>query len=503
MRNLWAVAKMTVLECLRSKFAVIFAALLAVCVLGMGLSFKGDGTLKGRLQTFLDYSTTLTQVLLGLLTLLLASHITARDMRDKTIFTVAAKPLRRTTYVAGRWLGVVLLDAVLLAGSMGAIYALAQYMRSMPTQIERQKSLGRLPPHAWDPDRQAVEGGVFTARARIKPDPVDVAHELARQLEQLFQERNREQLIRDHVRSKMALDNRTVAPDEAEVNTRAKNPAIRQQVLSQIEAHVRERIVEQRRLVRPGGRLRLDFSGVRLPAGKREMLQLVYKLQAIRRPPSDTLRSTWVAANPRTGRARRLLRNDPTETPSSLKIAPEMVTDDHRLTIYYYNGQAGAEPNPTAVKLIPDKITLLCRVGGFEGNVVRAGVIILLRLTFLAAAGVLFGVWMTFPVACLTCLIVFFLGCMGNFVQEATGLPRFEEPGVADYASHGLAKVAFFLVPNLPVVSSPADALRGGTVISWRDLATEAVTGTGLRAMVGLAIGSLIFWRREVAKVQV
>ncbi|KPK84915.1 MAG: hypothetical protein AMJ81_04580 [Phycisphaerae bacterium SM23_33] len=498
MRRFWAVTRATVLECLRSKFAVVFAALLAVCVLGVGLSFKGDGTLRGRIQTFLDYSTTLTQLLLGLLTLLLATFVTARDMRDKTVFTVASKPLSRPAYVAGRWLGIVLLDAVLLLAALAAIYALAQYLRSLPTAMERDKRVGRLPADAWDPDRQAVESEVFTARMMIKPDPFDVDELVQQQKQRLLEEADQEQLIRDQIRSRLALRDRRGTPDEAEVERQAGNPAIREEILSQIESHLRRRIVEELRLVQPGQQLPLIFSGVRPPAGRRELLKLRYKFYAIRRPQSGLVKSLWVAENPQKGRQFEW-RDDPVDAASTWEIAPEAVTDDHRLLVFYQNGPE----NPTAVKILPDEITLLYRVGGFEANLAHAAALMLVRLMFLAACGVLFGVWMTFPVAALTCLIIFFLGCMGHFVQEATKLSPYSDRGVLDYTSYALARFAFFFMPNLPLVSSPADALRDGTVISWRVLAAEALTGTGLRALAGLVLGSLIFWRKELARVQV
>jgi len=116
---------------------------------------------------------------------------------------------------------------------------------------------------------------------------------------------------------------------------------------------------------------------------------------------------------------------------------------------------------------------------------------------------VLLGAFLSFPVACLTGLIVLLLGMMGNFVTEATTLHAFGQPGAMDYVSHYLRRGAFFLLPNLPITSSPAAQLRSGTLIAWRAVGAEALTGTLIRAVVALALGSLIFRRRELARVQV
>lgn len=129
MRNIWAVTRKTFLQCARTRIIVVFGILLVICVLGAGFKMTGDGTLKGRIQTFLAYSTSLTQLLLCLVTIFLTTNIVTGDIRHKYIFTVASKPLARWQYVLGRWCGVVLLNMLLLAAAMGAIYFLAQHLR--------------------------------------------------------------------------------------------------------------------------------------------------------------------------------------------------------------------------------------------------------------------------------------------------------------------------------------------------------------------------------------
>ena len=69
MRSIWAVAVNTVKQALRMKVAVVFIILLVVLLPAMGLAMTGDGTLKGRLQTFVSYGLSLTSFLLCLLTI--------------------------------------------------------------------------------------------------------------------------------------------------------------------------------------------------------------------------------------------------------------------------------------------------------------------------------------------------------------------------------------------------------------------------------------------------
>ena len=64
MRSIWAVATNTIKQAVRMKIAAVFIVLLIVLLPVMSVSMTGDGTLKGRLQTFVSYSLSLTSLLL-------------------------------------------------------------------------------------------------------------------------------------------------------------------------------------------------------------------------------------------------------------------------------------------------------------------------------------------------------------------------------------------------------------------------------------------------------
>ena len=72
MRSIWAVATNTIKQAMRMKVAAVFLILLLVLLPVMGLSATGDGTLKGRLQTFVSYGLSLTAILLSLLTIIIS-----------------------------------------------------------------------------------------------------------------------------------------------------------------------------------------------------------------------------------------------------------------------------------------------------------------------------------------------------------------------------------------------------------------------------------------------
>ncbi len=174
MKNIWAVARHTFAQCLRMKIAMAFIALLIAGLAAMPFVMKGDGTLAGSIRTTLNYGITITSVLLSLVTILVTVSVITDDVRDKYIVLLASKPLARWQYLLGRWLGVVLLNAVLLGVAGVSIYLLAQHLRDRPAESVV--------------DRKAVESEVFAARQEVKPQPPDFNRWVATRIKTLEKE---------------------------------------------------------------------------------------------------------------------------------------------------------------------------------------------------------------------------------------------------------------------------------------------------------------------------
>ena len=79
MHSIWAVAINTIRQALRMKVALVFIVLLIVLIPVLGYTTTGDETLKGRLQTFVSYSLSLTSFSLCLLTIIVSIYsVTSR-----------------------------------------------------------------------------------------------------------------------------------------------------------------------------------------------------------------------------------------------------------------------------------------------------------------------------------------------------------------------------------------------------------------------------------------
>ena len=109
MGSIWAITTNTIKQALRMKIAVAFIVLLVVLLGAMAMIMTGDGTLKGRIQSFVAYGLGLENLLLCLLTIVVAVYSLTSDIKGKQIYTVATKPIQRSWLIIGKLLGTVLL----------------------------------------------------------------------------------------------------------------------------------------------------------------------------------------------------------------------------------------------------------------------------------------------------------------------------------------------------------------------------------------------------------
>ncbi len=271
MGRVWAVARYTLAQCLRTKVAAVFIVLLAGALVALPFTLKGDGTLAGQIRTFLAYSTSATAVLLSLVTILLGVGVVAGDVKGKHVFLLASKPVGRSQYILGRWLGIVLLNAILLAIAGAAVYGTAQHLR-------RGEAPELTDPEARRRDRLAVENEVFASRAKISPEPATAEQErrMSAELQRLG-----ESGLQEAVKAQMA----EAGQSEQEA---------RDAILAAIAKRVREGIQS----IGPYQQRRWTFKGVR-PVGEaaRGAATVSRRLEEVHLllRPTGKLRDLWEA----------------------------------------------------------------------------------------------------------------------------------------------------------------------------------------------------------------
>jgi len=160
-RAVLAIARLTLREALRSRIVLLFGILLAAVAGGLPALLKGDGTPAGLVRMTLGYTLGTAFGLLVLATLWTGCALISGDIATRTLELTRVKPVAAWRLWLGKWLGLLLLDLLLLAG-LYAVTGLAVFHRM----------------------RQAPEATAVlrTARQQVKPD----LPALAGQIEQVF-----------------------------------------------------------------------------------------------------------------------------------------------------------------------------------------------------------------------------------------------------------------------------------------------------------------------------
>lgn len=485
------VARAVLEEAVRMKVALVFIALLLVVLPALPLTLGTDEPLRYRVQSFLSYSLAATGFLLSLMTIFLACGTLSWEIEGKQIFTTAVKPISRTSYLLGKWLGVVVLNAVLLTVAGGAIYGFTVfYLAEQPAQDEY--------------DRVALEQEVLTARVSAPPSP---AAPLERRVEQRLQN----------------LDPRAIFDYGEQVVQERGIANASPQLLEELgRERARERITQevhtQARSVPPLESVTYIFSGLedvkRRGAGFREeteqvagqaeggraegphrFVQLRYKIDASQgSAPNGIPMMLRYNNNPHQLRMR-------VGQYHVISVPMEFIDDQGRLEVEVINP---LEQNPTVTFAATDGLELLYPKDSFGANFVRAMAAKWIKLAFLAMLGLAAATFLGFPVACLLSLLVYFAAMASPYLVDAA-TPVGAQAEALTLVERGLNLFASSFAGALRAFAEydPNGQIIDGRLFSWLDLGWCAlIVGLGWTA-AATVVGALIFRGRELARVQV
>lgn len=123
MRRIFSIASLTFRESTKSKLIIALAAVLVFIVVGLPTILKGDGTAIGIARMTLLYTIGVSFVFLSVTALWVSAASIASDVKNRTLQLVRVKPVRMWQLWIGKWLGIVFLNAILLAGVFAGVYA--------------------------------------------------------------------------------------------------------------------------------------------------------------------------------------------------------------------------------------------------------------------------------------------------------------------------------------------------------------------------------------------
>ncbi|MCA9426932.1 MAG: ABC transporter permease, partial [Candidatus Omnitrophica bacterium] len=106
MRSIWLIAKSVLIEAVRRK-EIYVIVLMAVGVILMTGTVKFFGY-EGMNKFYRDVSLKIMNITAALTVVVLAARQLPREFEKRTIYPLLAKPVGRSTFLAGKFLGVVL-----------------------------------------------------------------------------------------------------------------------------------------------------------------------------------------------------------------------------------------------------------------------------------------------------------------------------------------------------------------------------------------------------------
>ena len=455
MQRLLAIAALTWKAAFRFRIFWVLAALLLGSVVVLPLLLKDDRTARGFTQLLLTYNLSVITTLLGFSTLWLACGTLARDIEECQIQMVAVKPIARWQIWLGKWLGILLLNAALLAVAGGSVYVLLQWRA-----------------HQLPEDQQRVlRNEIFVARASLQEPMPDI-------------ERATERIFRERIQKVQV--------------PAAEHQMVRDQIRDQLKAGIQ--------ITPPHFQRQWEINlGLRKNFLRDQPLYLRVKFHAAQTNATGSYLGLWQVGVPDRTSVWRESRLQAADTFYEIEIPPNLFDPDGKLTITFVNANSMALLFP-----IEDGFEVLYREGGFGLNFARGLGIIFCWLALLAALGLAAASLLSFPVAAFfsasLLLISLSSGTMTNVVKEGTVLGTDHETGAAAATWIDTVLVPVFkgilVLVNLVQDYSPVDALSTGRSITWGQLGTAFAQIVLLLGGILAAIGMTLFTRRELATAQ-
>lgn len=459
MQRILAIAWLTWKAAVRFKLFLVIATLLLLSVVGLPLVIQDDGSAQGFTQIILTYTLSAITALLGISTLWLACGTLARDIEECQIQVVATKPVGRWQIWLGKWLGIVSLDAALLALSGACVFGMLEWRAA------------KLPPAV----QKTLREQILVARGSAKE--ASSAADVEAATDRILQERLKSNPV-----------------DNADL------PEVRKQI--------REMVSAQFQLVPPSyqrvWKIELGYARNFL---RGKPLQLRVKFNTAQKSASGTFDALWMVGDPPKTKYWR------TDEPMSLApdtfheftIPPDLYDENGVLTITFVN------PNETALLFPADEgMEVLYPKGGFGLNFARGLGVIFCWMALLAALGLAAASLLSFPVATFFALammlVVFSSSTLADAVDTGTVAGGNEETGQMNHSLADVVLIPAFrgvlAVVNLARSFSPIDSLSTGRSISWTELGMAFSQIVLLLGGIFAAAGIYLFSRRELATAQ-
>ncbi len=524
-----AVARTTLAEGFRAKIASGFALIILIAVPLFFLTAEGDGTVKGRVQMFVSYSLGFAGFMLSLLTIFFACRSLSIEIASRQIYAIATKPIPRWQILAGKWVGVMLFDIVLLAVvtiavGFGTRWIVSSFRDNLREELQTYANMTPSQAAAAEASLDDVSGiGQEGVRSPIVTAMADALgwtkEEVADALIRL-PERTRNDLRNDDkLRRQVLIARASLFPEVPDISEDVDTAYARLVEESRLptgwtEPQVREslhaEIMAQYNTVYPGYARRWDFQGPKPDQNDPDFIMSVRfkfyvpkQLPAVTMPSGDvldekTLFCEWLVGDPSQAEHYVARAPFPVETNNEFEVPLNCVNKDGSITVTMGN----IDPRAGAAVFDRDGVQVFYKVGSYELNLFQTFLALLIPISCLASLGVCASTFLSFPVGSLIIVTCFILSISMPFVAESFAATYEYAPPDAGLAFE-VRRTAIDVVDWMIYIGDvdPVSSLIEGKVIGWNVLRENFYKHGLLKNAVIMLIAVMVLRRRELASV--
>lgn len=519
-RPMLAIARNLLNEAVRMKVSIVFIVLVIFFLAVIPGALHPEQPLRYRVQQWLQYGTGFPHALLSMLTLFLSAASVSFEQRDRVIWQTMTKPVPPWQYVAGKFLGVMGLNAAMLGVTAAGVFLFTEYLRYQPASgevayhVREDGTDSRGDLRRMSDDRRILETQVLVARVAVQPQPFRLTDiKLDRLIDAMLQERQaQDSSVRDTAETRSKIRDEILAEWDRRVNdavekvvadSRSRDPNLADtpKLRAQIEKEILDEWELRYRTIEPGQSETYVFEGLGAAkaAGARASLTLRFAINSGSNNPTELFRLSFGI------RGQVIERQVALKAAQTMTIDPSLVNDDGSLELAVLNGPPdprAAPPNPRAMTFPPDGLEILYAAGGYEVNFIRVFLVIWIKLGFIAAVAITASTFLSFPVAALVAMAILIMAESAAYLTES--LEYYREFRDKEGDIHPLNIVVTLI--GTPVAAifrtyatlEPTAKLVDGRLIGWGQLGGAVLTIGGWTAAT-LGLGVAIFRRRELA----
>lgn len=528
--QVWTIARHSIIQAIRMRTVAVLLVFLLVITVSLPFVLKGDSTFTGQVRLVITYTLFVISFLLSVLTVFLSSMTLNAEIRNQHMFLMDPKPINRGTVLLGKWVGVMVINVALLALMLGSTYgfvrwlywryekavdrevvAVTESIASARTESARQQRQQYLV--ALVGQMNTTETLVLTANSYAKPPLPDLTGEVEKIIAEKkaageMPQEHSEDWVRQELREELAKGAWRVEPYSKHVWKITGLP-----VATGADAlgDPVKRLMEAQK--KGAGALEAEVAAIRVEARKMSRLVIEFRHHGEKSStPNYELPGVFVV-NPDSQPTLRYEGEFKLGSPHKFTIPGTMAKADGSLEIGYANldfavsedGRQIAKGTPARFPF-EDGLRVLYPSSTLAWNFARSGLVILMKLAFLATVGLAASSILSFPVAVMVTFVVLLASQTSQFFIEEmiTGVRVFGEIAPPWTPTAPLDKVIrdflrYFLLIWPPFARfGTVDQLASGELISG-GLMLSAFLHLFLRGLLVALFGWYLFHRRELA----